>query len=333
MENKDKISRRDFLARIAKAGISAAAVCSTAKLLYESDVQKMFSATPPLTGFRDYSVPAVAGKTISIVSGADRTQTVRKAVELLGGIDRFVKPGETVLLKPNIGFARPARIGATSHPDIIAEITKLCYEQAKARKIYITDNPINDPASCFELSGIAAAAAKSGAEIILPRTNLFRSVSLKGAKLIQNWPVLYEPLAKVDKVIGIAAVKDHARSGASMTMKNWYGLLGGARNNFHQDINTIIVELTMLVKPSFVILDGTETMVSNGPTGGSASDLKRTDTMIAGCDQIAVDAFGATLLDLTPASLPYLQRAEQLNLGTTDYQSLKPVYAKIEGAI
>jgi len=330
MTDKDKISRRDFLARAAKAGVSVAAFSAAAKLLCESDVRKMLPMPEIFTGFKDYSVPAMAGKTMSIVSGADRTQTVSKAIELLGGIDRFVKPGETVLLKPNVGFARPARIGATSHPDIISEITRLCYEHGKAKKVYVMDNPINDPASCFELSGISAAAAKSGAEIILPRENLFRPVSLKDGKLIQNWPMLYEPMKRVDKVIGIAAVKNHARSGASMTMKNWYGLLGGGRNNFHRDINTIIVELATLVKPTLVILDGTDVMMTNGPTGGSVSDLKKTDIMIAGCDQIAVDAFGATLLDMTPQSLPYLIRAEELKLGTTDYKALKPLYAEVK---
>ncbi|MHC4586863.1 MAG: DUF362 domain-containing protein, partial [Planctomycetota bacterium] len=70
------------------------------------------------------------------------------------------------------------------------------------------------------------------------------------------------------KLIGITPVKHHARAGASMSMKNWYGLLGGRRNIFHQDINTIIAELSMMVKPTLVILDGTEVMMTNGPTGG-----------------------------------------------------------------
>ncbi len=88
-------------------------------------------------------------------------------------------------------------------------------------------------------------------------------------------------LQKADKLIGIAPIKHHHRAGASMSMKNWYGLLGGRRNVFHQDINTIIAELAMMVKPTLVILDGTEVMMTNGPTGGSVSDLKRSNTLIA----------------------------------------------------
>ncbi|MBN1788793.1 MAG: DUF362 domain-containing protein [Sedimentisphaerales bacterium] len=329
MTDNDKISRRQFLARSAKAGISVAVAAAGAKLLYESDVQNMISRQKVLTGLKDYSVPSVKGQTMSIVSGQAREKTVQKAIDLLGGIGRFVKPGETVLLKPNVAFARPARICSTSHPDIIFQVAKLCC-QAGAKKVLVTDNPINNPASCFELSGIAQAAKQSNAEIIFPKDNFFKPITLKGAKLINNWPVLYEPLEKADKVIGIAVVKDHHRSGASMTMKNWYGLLGGTRSIFHTNINTIITELATMMKPTLVILDATQIMISNGPTGGSAADLKQTNLMIAGCDQLAVDSFGATLLEMSPASLPYLLKTASQGIGTTDYQSLNPIFAKVE---
>jgi uncharacterized protein (DUF362 family) len=144
------------------------------------------------------------------------------------------------------------------------------------------------------------------------------------AKLIRSRPVLYEPLVGITKLIGVTPVKDHHRSGASMVMKNWYGLLGGRRNIFHQDIHTIIMELAMMVSPSLVILDGTTTMMTNGPTGGSLSDLKQTNTMIVGTDQVAVDAFGATLLEKTLNDLPFIGMAEAAGLGTADYRSLNP---------
>jgi len=131
----------------------------------------------------------------------------------------------------------------------------------------------------------------------------------------------------VDKLIGISPVKDHARAGASMSMKNWYGLLGGRRNVFHQDINTIIAELSMMVKPTLVILDGTEVMITNGPTGGSLSDLRRANTLLASTDMVAADSYGCSLLDLKPSDLGYLAKAEKAGEGTTDYESLKPIFA------
>ncbi|MBW1892065.1 MAG: DUF362 domain-containing protein, partial [Deltaproteobacteria bacterium] len=123
----------------------------------------------------------------------------------------------------------------------------------------------------------------------------------------------------------VAPLKDHHRSGASMTMKNWYGILGGRRNVFHQDIHNIIKELSILVKPSLVILDGTVSMMTNGPTGGSLSDLKPTHTMIASTDQVAADAYGATLLGKKADSFPFISKAEAAGSGTADYNTLNPV--------
>jgi uncharacterized protein (DUF362 family) len=330
--NQENIARRQVLIRGAKAAASIAAAVGVARWLYDpkGPVAKNEADNFPGTsakGLADYSVPRKDGQVISIVRGQDRAQTAGKAIELLGGIERFIKPGDIVVIKPNAGFATPAILGATTHPDIITAVVKLCYA-AKAKKVIVTDNSINDPASCFTISGIAKAATAAGAEIVMPKDSYFSPLTLAGGSLIKDWPVYCAPFAKASKLIGIAPMKNHHRSTASMTMKNWYGLLGGRRNVFHQDINNIIAELAMLVKPTLVILDGTVTMMTNGPTGGSVSDLKKTNTMIASCDMVAADAFGSTLLNLKPADLPYLAIAEKAGVGTADYESLKPLRAE-----
>jgi len=284
--------RRQFLVRTAKAGVSVAAAGVVSALLYKREPPVPAGDTSTLMGFADFSTQHLPGKVMSVVKGPDRVDAVKKAIALLGGMERFVNKGETVVIKPNVAFASPPMLGATTHPELVAAVVRLCYDRAGAKKVIVIDNPINDPASCFRLSGIAKAATAAGAKIVLPKKHLFRHITVEGARLIKNWPVFAAPFEKVHKLIGIAPVKDHHRSGASMTMKNWYGLLGGRRNIFHQDINTIIAELAMMVKPTLVILDGTQTMVSNGPTGGSLSDLERTNTMIVSCDMVAADSYG-----------------------------------------
>jgi uncharacterized protein (DUF362 family) len=271
-EQKDKnLGRRQFLTRAGKAGISIASAGTLSFLLYDRKGPSRYSAkSKDLVTLPDFSIPHKAGDTISIVEGPDRKQTVIKAIELLGGIERFVRQGEMVAIKPNVAFASPPMLGATAQPELVAEVVMLCYK-AGAKQVIVTDNPINDPASCFTLSGIGKAASQAGAKVILPREYHFRHTTLEGGKLIKNWPIFFGPFVKVDKLIGISPVKHHARAGASMTMKNFYGLLGGRRNIFHQDINTIIAELAMMVKPTLVILDGTEVMMTNGPTGGSVT--------------------------------------------------------------
>lgn len=328
-EKKNQLSRRDLMAQAAKAGISIAAASAAGYMLYDNKGPDENTGTQKLVTLNDYSAGAIDGKTLSIVKGNDRSATVNKAIDLLGGIERFIKHGDTVLLKPNVAFATPAMLGATVNPDLITAVVKLCYQRGRAKQVFVTDNPINDPASCFMLSGIGKAAEDAGAKVIMPKPHLFKPTTLPHGKLIKTWPVLYGAFENVDKVIGISPVKDHERSGASMSMKNWYGLLGGRRNVFHQDINTIIAEVATMMRPTFVILDGTEVMMTNGPTGGSLADLRTANTMIVSTDLVAADSYGATLLDLTAADLPFIAKGQAAGIGTTDYHSLKPLIAEV----
>lgn len=325
-EKKNNLDRRQFFTRASKAGISIVAAGLISYKLYDNNGPSTGIDTDSLVTLPDFRVPDIPGRTMSIVKGPDRKTTVSKAIELLGSIGRFIGEGETVAIKPNVAFASSPMLGATAHPDLVAEMVHLCYK-AGAKQVIVTDNPINDPASCFTLSGIGKSASRAGATVILPKDHLFRHTTLEGGSLVRNWPVFFGPFEKVDKLIGISPVKDHARAGASMSIKNWYGLLGGRRNIFHQDINTIIAELSMMVKPTLVILDGTEVMISNGPTGGSVSDLRRVNTLIASCDMVAADSYGCSLLDLKVSDLSYLSRAEKAGAGTIDYESLKPIFA------
>ena len=315
------------MSRTVKAGVTIAAAGGAGFWFHDSKGPGRSNEIATDLRLPEFSVPDLGPK-MSIIRGRNRRDTLRLALKSIGGIESFIKNGDRVLLKVNAAFASPQILSATTHPQIVSEMTRLCFD-AGAASVIVTDNPINDPNSCFTLSGIAAAARSAGARLFLPRIDAFKPFSVPNGKLIRNWPVLYDPLKRINKVIGTAPVKDHHRSGASMIMKNWYGLLGGRRNIFHQDIQTIITELAMMIRPTLVILDGTTTMMTNGPTGGSLADLKETNTMIAGTDQVAVDACGATLLGKSLSDLPFIEMAEAAGLGTADYQSLNPVMAEV----
>jgi len=317
------VNRRAFIGRAARAGAVLLAGGGIAALAHDPAGPGPPAVKPAASSLPDFSLPD-AGRRLCIVRSADRVRSLTLALQALGGIEAFIKRGDRVLIKVNAAFASPPLLSATTHPELVSELTRLCLK-AGAAAVRVTDNPINDPASAFALTGIGQAARSAGAELLLPEERFFRPLTLKDARLIRNWPVLLGPLAGVTKLIGVAPVKDHHRSGASMVMKNWYGLLGGRRNIFHQDIQTIIAELAWMVKPTLVVLDGTTAMVANGPTGGSLADLKETHTLIAGTDQVAVDACGATLLGKTAADLPFIAKAAALGAGTADYRSLSPI--------
>ncbi|MCG2773333.1 MAG: DUF362 domain-containing protein [Desulfobacterales bacterium] len=322
----DMLNRRDFLKRVGYASGLALATGGLGLALYDPKGPVPTEVRKALTGLGNYSLPAMAagpGK-MAIVRGTDRVLMVERGVKALGGMEAFIQKGDRVLIKVNAAFATPASLGATTHPDTLAAVAGLCIK-AGAAQVLVTDNPINDPYSSFEISGLADATRTAGARLITPQAALFAPVSLPGGKLLQNWPVMAGAFTGVNKVIVVSPVKDHQRAGASMTLKNLYGFLGGRRNIFHQDINGIITELSQLLKPTLCVLDGTVSMMTNGPTGGSLSDLKDTGTLVIATDPVAADAVGVELLGRTMSDVPYILMAQAAGAGQADYRRLNPV--------
>ena len=260
---------------------------------------------------------------LGIARGQNIRAMVRSAVDSLGGITRFIQSGDTVVIKPNVAFERVAPLGATSNPEVLKELIELVRE-AGAHEIRVADNPIESPESCFARSGIRKAALEAGARVYLPSPSDFEMLSVPGAKWISRWPFFWRPFQGANKVIGVAPVKDHNLCHASMTTKNWYGLLGGRRNQFHQDIHGIITDLARMMRPSFVLLDGTRVMFKSGPTGGSLSDVRPGQTIVASTDSLAADAFGwDDLLARASHERPtYLSQAAALGLGQPNWKSL-----------
>jgi uncharacterized protein (DUF362 family) len=248
---------------------------------------------------------------------------VRTAVDALGGMSRFVSKGETVCIKPNIAWNRTPEQAATTNPDAVAEVVKMCRE-AGASKVIVLDNTCHKAEQCYPKSGIQAAAEKAGAEVILPSKRSFRNTKITGAKVIKEWE-LFTDILEADKFINMPIAKHHGLSKLTLSMKNLMGCCGGNRNRFHQDLGGVLTDLAQFFKPDLVIMDAIRTMTANGPIGGNLADVVRQDTVIAGVDQVAIDAFGATLFDLDPMEIPYIAEGQKRGLGTSDYASLTPI--------
>lgn len=272
-----------------------------------------------------FSVEASAtAADLGIARGENVDAMVRSAVDAIGGIGRFISSRDIVLIKPNVAFERPAALGATTNPAVLDALIRLVFEGG-ASEVRVADNPIESPDSCFVRSGIRKASLAAGARVFLPSQAAFEMLEVPGATHIERWPFFWQPFDKVTKVIGVSPVKDHNLCRASMTTKNWYGLLGGRRNQFHQDIHGIIADLALMLRPTFVVLDGTKVLYRSGPTGGSLDDVKPGRTIVASTDSLAADAFGwDDLLDRAGEDKPrYLELSAARDLGNPDYKSLR----------
>jgi uncharacterized protein (DUF362 family) len=278
--------------------------------------------TLPEGGYAVEDSPTAAQ--LGIARGQDIGSMVRAAVDAIGGIGRFVSKGDIVVVKPNVAFERAPKLGATTNPEVLSATIELV-RSAGAREIRVCDNPIESPESCFVRSGMRKAAIDAGARVYIPGPSDFEVLHTPGATWIENWPFFWRPFIGADKVIGVSPVKDHNLCRASMTTKNWYGLLGGRRNQFHQDIHGIIADLALMLRPTFVVLDGTRVLFRSGPTGGSLSDVKEGKTIAASTDSLAADAFGwHDLLDRGGEELPaYFAQTAARGLGNPDYKNVR----------
>jgi uncharacterized protein (DUF362 family) len=262
-----------------------------------------------------------------VVQGDDPARLARRAIQELGGIRRFISRGDVVAIKPNIAWDRTVEQAANTNPLVVAEVCRLCLE-AGARRVIVTDVSINNPQSCFERSGIAAAVRATGAEVILPEEHLFREVDLRG-EVLDSWPVL-EPFLSADKMINIPIAKHHSLTGASLGMKNWYGILGGARQRLHQHIHESLADLATFMRPTLTLIDAFRVLLRNGPGGGNTADVVLKKSLIAGTDPVALDAYAAQAYwDLDWHTLRYLKLASDRHLGTLDFETARTRFVSL----
>ncbi len=315
------MDRRGFLIRTATTCALAAGAGLWGFLSYSREplrrrAERVFT-------FKDYRVAdAAAYPGLVVVHGRDVEKMARAAVERLGGISRFVSPGERVLIKPNAGWDRQPELAANTNPALVQAVVRLCLE-AGAAEVWVTDVTINDPYRCFARSGIESAVRKAGGEVKFTTEGDFLLTDL-GGEVLRVWPVsrFYH---EVDRVINVPVVKHHSLSRCTIAMKNWYGVLGGRRNRLHQEIDVSIADLAAAIRPTLTIVDATRVLKRNGPTGGSPSDVSREDTIVAGLDEVALDSYSLRFLELKVEEVPFIRAAEERGLGVSDWRRLNHV--------
>lgn len=319
------MTRRKFLLKTAATCGLAAGAGLWGYTFYSDDPVRR--SNEKIFTFKNYRVPdSAAFPALVIVRGRDIEKMVAASLDKLGGISRFISPGDRVLIKPNVGWDRQPEQAANTNPEIVGAVVGLCRD-ARASDVWVTDVSINDPYRCFARSGIEDAVIKSGGTVKYTNEGDFVLTDLRG-QVLRVWPVsrFYH---EVDKVINIPVVKHHSLSKCTIAMKNWYGVLGGRRNRLHQDINTSIADLGTAIRPTFTLIDATRVLFRNGPTGGNISDVSIENTIIAGMDEIALDSYSLNFLGLKTEDVPFLSIGEKRGIGVTDWKSLNHIEMRV----
>lgn len=248
------------------------------------------------------------------------TRLTEQAIEALGGMKRFVKPGDVVWVKPNMAWDRTPEQAANTNPDVVKTLVRLCFE-AGAGRVKVGDNPCNDADKAYPNSGIEAAAKAAGADIVYLDRSRFRDMEIGGPTL-KNSPV-YPEIIECDLVINVPVVKHHSATTVTLCMKNYMGVVEN-RRRFHQDLPGCIRDITAFMKPRLCVLDAIRILTANGPTGGRLEDVKRLNTLAAGTDIVALDAFGSELLGHKAADIATVVAGHEAGLGEIDYRKLNP---------
>lgn len=270
--------------------------------------------------------PAAAGSAyLAVVRGKDpgAAELTRRAIAALGGIERFVKNGADVIVKPNICNAyHGPEFASTTNPEVVAAIVALCLG-AGAKRVRVMDFPFGGTAqNAYVRSGIGPAVEATGGQMEVMNSLKYKSVAIPNGQRLKKTEI-YSDILAADVVINVPIAKHHSMATLTLGLKNMMGVVSNRGAVHAAGLPEGIVDLAGLVKPALTVVDATRILMANGPTGGNLNDVKQMDTIIASADMVATDAYGATLFGKTAVDLAYVPLAAKAGLGTMDLKAIK----------
>jgi uncharacterized protein (DUF362 family)/Pyruvate/2-oxoacid:ferredoxin oxidoreductase delta subunit len=243
-------------------------------------------------------------------------RAVGQAVDLLGGMHAFVKPGDRVLLKPNLLKARPPEAAVTTHPEVVRAVIRLV--QTAGGIAMIGDSPgMGDLKKVAEKSGILDVVREEGAEL----AEFDEAVQVKNNGRFQHFEVSKQAY-DADVIVNLPKLKTHGMTTLTGAVKNLFGCIPGKRKvqwHFNTGVNhelfmRMLLELYLLLEPRLTIMDAVIGMEGNGPGSGNPRLI---GAVLAGRDAVAIDAVSAKLVGVSPDRLPLIRAAEALDIGET----------------
>jgi uncharacterized protein (DUF362 family) len=304
----NQIDRRTFIRRTVQAAIAAAAGGLPALDLLSLPAQA--AQAPPL----------------AVRKGQDIPLLVRETISALGGIQNFVKPGEVVVVKPNIGWDRTVELAANTHPGVVKTLVQLCLE-AGAKQVRIFDRTCNDERRCYTQSGIRSSMESIRSERVSLEymdRRAYKELTIKGGQAFDRWE-FYMPVIEADRLINVPIAKHHSISQLTLGMKNLMGVIGGNRGRLHHNIAESLSDIASVIHSDLTVVDATRILTANGPQGGRLQDVRALDTLIASPDIVAADAYATTLFGLNPEQVPTVVAAARRGLGVMDLKQVRMV--------
>ncbi len=301
------MKRREFIIKSAGAGLLAGAAMSAGTM------NNIFAAER-----NDLNLPY----DLVAVKGGTASEMFDKAIASLGGISKFVKKNQSVVIKPNIGWDCAPQLAANTNPGLVGRIVEQCFI-AGAKSVYVFDNPVNEWTRCYKNSGIEDAVKKAGGTMVTGKSeSYYHAVDIPKGIVLKNAKV-HELILESDVFINVPTLKTHGGTKLSISMKNLMGVVWDRgywhKNNLHQ----CIADFTTFKKPDLNVVDAFRVLKRNGPRGVSAADVVEMKYQIISPDIVAADAAACKVFGIEPDQLKHIPLAATLGSGTSNLEKLR----------
>ncbi len=309
------LTRRQFAKLTALVGLGAAlASCGGAN--------PSITREPLEAATRPAPASTTGAAYLSVARGQDPGAITSAALAAIGGIGRFVKAGDDVIVKPNICVDyRTYEYGATTNPEVVASLVTLCLG-AGAKRVRVMDLPFGGSSeSAYANSGIADAVKAVGGEMEVMNRAKFAKIDIPEGRDITSWDV-YREVLNTDVLINVPVAKDHNLARLSLGGKNLLGVIQNP-SRIHINLGQRTADLVSLIRPTLTVVDAVRILMDHGPTGGNLDDVQLANTVIASHDIVAADAYAATLFDRTGKDIAYVKAAADMGLGTLDLDAIE----------
>lgn len=281
---------------------------------------------------------------VSIVKCEDYTpsnvlRAVKEAVDLLGGIEQLVSPGQRVLIKPNLLSPKPPEAAVCTHPAVVESIAGLAMGAGGTCLLGDCPSISGDSPQGYErlldVTGMADVIRRTGIGAVrLDDTCEEREIP--GAKVYRRMPVS-GALGEVDTIINVPKFKTHELTLLTGAVKNLFGCVPGRRKiQFHLQAGCnpemfaqILVDLLRTVRPALSIMDGVVGMDGQGPAAGRRKSF---GVILASADPVALDAVACSIAGFDPMIVPTLRLANEQEVGVADLSRIEVVGASVDEA-
>ena len=301
------MDRRDFIKRSISLGMFAGASVSF------GGFPRLFAYSGSTQDGNNYDLAAIKGGEPDIM--------FREAIQSVGGIRKYVKPNQTVVVKPNIGWDVTPERAANTNPKLVKEIINQCFN-AGAKEVYVFDHTCDDWRRCYRNSGIENAVSDAGGKMVPAHSRGYyeeqkveKGVNLTAAEV-------HELILESDVFINVPVLKSHGGAGLTISMKNLMGIVWDRGYWHRNDLHQCIADFATYRQPDLTVVDAYNVMKRNGPRGVSVSDVVPLKSQIIATDMVAADAAAAKMFGMEPDAINYITMASELKAGTMNLENL-----------